>query len=226
MTPAKNQRNLWQVAAKRYAIPNLSGEWQLLGSGRRLLLRPLGFIARGIAAQQFSVVAILTPLFMPLDYDQPDWVVATECNVPGHYPFSTLKLGEEHAEKYMSDLVEAINGTVYPHFSEIGTLEGFFARYHRMNSVYQNGIGDAHLLYQQAATAIVLSRFGDAVEALDKLQQAIESDPTDDREWVRNLYGQAGTIRGRVVADATAVRDELILGMDEQKRRRKLPLTG
>jgi hypothetical protein len=222
---AANHRGVWKAAASKYAIPQLAGEWQVLGRGRRLLLRPIGFVARGVAAQEFSVVAILAPLFMPLDYPL-GWNVATECRVPGSFPARDLKLGEEYVEEYMQALVGAINSTVYPYFVEIGTPEGYYERCRRKNIAHPNGVGDVHLLYRQAAAAIVLRRFRDAVEALDKLRKVVESDPDDDREWVMNLHEQAGALRDRVVADAVAVREELILGMDEQKRRLNLPLTG
>ena len=172
------------------------------------------------------LVAILEPLFMPLDYRQPSWLVATDCDVPGAFHYRTVKLGDQYAEKYMNDLVEAVTERIIPFLTENGSLEGYFERCRRRSGAHPNGLGDANELYRQAATAIVLQRPGDAREALDRMRQVIESDPTDDREWVRDLYEQAGAFRDRLIADAAAVREELLAGMDEQKRRRKLPLSG
>jgi hypothetical protein len=160
---------------------------------------------------------------MPLDYYQASWLIATECDVRGEFPYSALKLGDRYAEWYMRDLVEVVTNTVYPYITENGSLGGYFEMCKRRISAHPNGIGDVHDLYRQAATAIVLQRPDNALEALDKLQRAVESDP-DDREWVRNLYEQAGTLRDRLNAGPAAAREELLAGMDEQKRRRKLPL--
>lgn len=82
------------------------------------------------------------------------------------------------------------------------------------------------MLYQQAATAIVLQRPEDAKKALNGVRKGIEWVPTDDREGVRDLYDQAGELRERLIADPAAVREDLLSGMDEQKRRRKLPATS
>jgi hypothetical protein len=163
---------------------------------------------------------------MPLDYNQASWLVAVDCDIRGFFPYSTLKLGDRYAEEYMRDFVEAVTETVYPYVTRNGSLEGYFELCQRRNGSHQNGLGDINELYGQAATAIVLKRPEDAREALDRLRQAVESDPTDDREWVRDLYEQAGALRDRLIADPAAVREELLAGMDEQKRRRKLPLSG
>ncbi|WP_250003843.1 hypothetical protein [Actinoplanes sp. M2I2] len=170
--------------------------------------------------------AILEPLFMPLDSFQASWLIATDCNMRRTFSYNDLKLGGEHAEKYMNDLAEAINDTAYPFLVENGSLEGYLEHCRRRNDTHPNGRGDVNELFRQAATAVMLSRPDDAMEALGKLRQVIESDPTDDRDYVRDLYEQAGAFRDRVEADAAAVRDELIGGIDEQKRRRGLPLSA
>jgi hypothetical protein len=162
---------------------------------------------------------------MPLDYKQASWLVAVECDVRGIFPYRKVKLGEIHAEKYMLDLVHAVTETVYPYVTEHGSLEGYFELCRRFNDDYPNGFGEPNALYRQAATAIILQRPEAAEAALDRLRRGIECDPTDDRQWVRDLYQQAGALRGRVITDWAAVREELISGMDEQKRRRKLPLS-
>jgi hypothetical protein len=72
----------------------------------------------------------------------------------------------------------------------------------------------------------MVQRPGPATKALDSVRQEIESDPEDDRDWVRDLYEQAGRLRDRVLADPVAVRQELLSGMDEQMRRHKLPPSG
>ncbi len=225
VSPSADRRSVWKAAADRYAIPRLMGEWLIVGS-RQLMLRPLGMIVRGVTAQQFTVFAILEPLFMPLDSFQASWLIATDCNMRRTFSYNDLKLGGEHAEKYMNDLAEAINDTAYPFLVENGSLEGYLEHCRRRNDTHPNGRGDVNELFRQAATAVMLSRPDDAMEALGKLRQVIESDPTDDRDYVRDLYEQAGAFRDRVEADAAAVRDELIGGIDEQKRRRGLPLSA
>jgi hypothetical protein len=213
---------MWRSAASKYALPNLPGEWHILD--RMLILRPIGFIARGVAANDFSLVALLEPLFMPLAYGG-SWAVAVGCDPRGVFPYHTLKDGESAAEKYMLQVVAALTETVLPFITENGSLEGYLDWCRRKNIGHISGIGDPHTLYAQAATAIVLRRPEDAKEALDGVRQSIGW-AEDDREWVRELYEQAGALRDQVIADPVAVREELLAGMDEQKRRRDLPATG
>jgi hypothetical protein len=160
---------------------------------------------------------------MPLDYNQASWLVAEECDIRGRFPYNALKLGSHYAEEYMRDFVQAVNGKVYPYLTENGSLEGYFELCRRRSNAHPNGIGDVNELYRQAATAIVLRRPEDARTALDGVRQVIDSE-ADDREWVRALYNQAGILRDRLCADPAAVREELLAGVDEQKRRRNLPL--
>ncbi|WP_213013910.1 hypothetical protein [Paractinoplanes toevensis] len=162
---------------------------------------------------------------MPLDYNQASWLVAVECNIFGFFPYNTLKLGDNYAEEYMRDFTRAITEIVYPYVTENGSLEGYFELCRRRNSRF-NGLGDINELYRQAATAIVLERPEDAREALDRLRQSVDSRPIDDRGWIRELYVQAGALRDRLIEDPAAVREDLLAGMDEQKRRRKIPLSG
>ncbi|MCY1141549.1 hypothetical protein OWR29_26425 [Actinoplanes sp. Pm04-4] len=63
-------------------------------------------------------------------------------------------------------------------------------------------------------------------KALKKVRQVIDSDPTDDRDVVRELYQQAREFCDRISADPAAVREELIADVGDQKRRRKIPLSG
>nr|WP_221383096.1 hypothetical protein [Actinoplanes polyasparticus] len=126
--------------------------------------------------------AILEPLFMPLDSFQASWLIATDCNMRRTFSYNDLKLGGEHAEKYMNDLAEEINETAHPFLVENGSLEGYFEHCRRRNSTHPNGRGDINELFRQAATAVMLSRPDDAIEALGKLRQVIASDPTDDRD--------------------------------------------
>ena len=79
MSPSATGRNTWKAAALKYATPNLPGEWHVMG--RQLILRPFGFIARGVSAMDYKIAAVLEPLFMPLDYKQANWTIATDCFV-------------------------------------------------------------------------------------------------------------------------------------------------
>lgn len=223
MSPSTKRRGVWKAAASKYAVPNLPGEWHVLP--RELILRPFGFVARGVGASNYTIAAILEPLFMPLDYVQTGWSVAPDCDIRDVFPLHRLNLHESEAEKYMHDLVTVVTAQVLPFITENGSPEGYFDWCRRRNADHPNGFGDVHTLYRQAATAIILERTEDAAQALDGVRQAITGDPDDDREWVRDLFEQAGALRERLVADPAALRAELISGMDEQKRRRKLPLS-
>jgi hypothetical protein len=215
---------VWKTAARKYAIPILPGEWQVLTA--TLILRPFGFIARGVGANNRTLGIILEPLFMPLDYEPAAWSVAPGSYVPGVFPYHRLSFHESEAEKYMHDLAGAVVETVLPYITQNGSLEGYFDLCRRYNADHPNQLGAPHILYRQAATAVILERPEDAEQAARAVQQAIDAHPTDDRDWVRRLHEQAGAFRDRLAADPAALRAELISGMDEQKRRRKLPLSG
>lgn len=77
----------------------MPGQWKVFN--RVLILKPIGPIARGVAANENSLITILEPLFMPLSYPLVGWLAATECYVQGVFPSHELRFGERCAEEYM-----------------------------------------------------------------------------------------------------------------------------
>lgn len=209
----------WAVAAALYAVPNLPGKWVVLDDV--LIVHPVGLIAQGVGAQPNSLVTLLHPLYMPIDYVDTGWMLAHDNRIPGRFP--RFKAAEDGKE-YMERLVNVVRRNALPFFKEHGTLEGYLGWCRKVNSGLQNGLGDPHILYRQAATAIVLQHFAEAARALDAIEQIGSNEPTLP-QWFRTLSQQANTLRSRLAADPATMRETLLVGAAEQRERRRLPKT-
>jgi hypothetical protein len=207
----------WAVAAKRYAMPHLPGQW--LAVGRALIMQPVGLIARGVAAQRFSVVTVLHPLYLPLEYLDTGWILAHNAQMPGL--FKSFRKAPD-GEVYMTELAEAIRENLLPFFEDFGSLEGFLSWCQSVNS--PSGFEDPNILMWQAATAIILRKDDVAIHALDLIQHIAETDSSEpDSPWLPPLANQAASLAARVKASAESARDHLLAGVSEQRRRRGLP---
>lgn len=208
------------TAAERYAVPRLPGDWLVLN--HKLIMRPIGLVARGIAASWSNLFPILHPLYMPLDYVDLGLMLDASHVPRGYFPdFTTMQQGAV----YMNQLVEIATSDLIPYLEQHGNPDSYLAWCMHQNETHPYG-GDPHDLYRQAATCVVLGRHEEATAALDQMARLAAADPDPEpAEWYLELLSQGRQLAERVTTDPAGTRKALLAGVEQQRRRQLLPIT-